>query len=780
VSAGAHVAVLTPARASRASGAGARRQSRSALTLAAFAALGLYGVARWATLLKSPPTARLLCLVALAVAVAGFGELARARSRVVQIAAIAGVYVCSLAVLPVSGFPWHWATHFEVARTLNAVDAGTRQLPDVLVPYGFASASVRDVIVLGAGLLLLVGGLTLAALRSGSGELRLIGAAIPLVVLAIVPSTLSTPQFAYLHGAILFVLLAALVFSERVRTGRELLATGAVLIAACGGMLAAPAIDRHRAWVRVNSLAGSNGPPRHGEAFNWSQTYGPLRWPHNGTVVLDVRAQRAYFWKAEDLDLFDGRGWAQADIGTGPMAAQATIAPRNLNRWLQTLTVSLLGMHSSAVIGGGYAFEPVVLGPQQTPVQNLEAGAVPGTWVTTSPMQSGNSYQIRVYTPAPRPAALQRAGTDYPLPALLPELEMLVPASGSPSSTAPARLSGRPVLFEPYGSPHPIQGLADMTATQVSEMLARSPYGPVYALAQRLKLGTDSPYAFVQAVMRYLRAGFVYDQTPPVTRYPIASFLLRNRRGYCQQFAGAMALLLRMGGVPARVAAGFATGVRVRHTNEYVVTDRDAHAWVEAWFPTYGWVKFDPTPPTPASNKLPAASREPGAQKSARRGLGQRSSTAGHGSGAGSTGGRGAGGSDLPLASGAVIVVGLLLGAVAWCAWTLIHLRAARRGPEALLAELERAFVICGRPIAGGATLEALEREVGGDPEAANYVRSIRLARFARGSAAVDPAGRRAMRRVLRDGLGPSGAARALIALPPLPARALRPAGVLH
>jgi transglutaminase-like putative cysteine protease len=462
------------------------------------------------------------------------------------------------------------------------------------------------------------------------------------------------------------------------------------------------------------------------------------------------------------------------------MSAQATIAPRNLSHWLQTLTVALLGMHSSAVIGSGYAFEPVVLGPQQTPVQNLEAGAVPGTWVTTSPMPAGNTYAIRVYTPAPRGTALRRAGTVYPLPALLPELEMFVPGRGSPESTSQARLPGRPVLFEPYGSPDPIQGLADMTAVHVSEMLARSPYGPVYALAQRLKRGTHSPYAFVQAVMRYLRAGFHYNQTPPVTRYPIASFLLRDRRGYCQQFAGAMALLLRMGGVPARVAAGFTTGVRVRHTNEYIVTDRDAHAWVEAWFPTYGWVKFDPTPPTPAANKLPAASREPGGQKSVRRGLGQRSSTAGRASGAGATRGGGAGASNFPLAPGAALGVALLLVAASWCAWTLVHLRALRRGPEALLAELERAFAICGRPIAGGATLQALERNVGGDPRAADYVRSIRLARFARGSAAIDPAGRRALRRELRDRLGPTGVARALIALPPLPARWLRPAGVIH
>ena len=64
-----------------------------------------------------------------------------------------------------------------------------------------------------------------------------------------------------------------------------------------------------------------------------------------------------------------------------------------------------------------------------------------------------------------------------------------------------------------------------------------------------------------------------------------------------------MALLLRMGGVPARVSAGFTSGyLRVSRLNQWAVSDLDAHAWVEAWFPSYGWVRFDPTPGVGARN----------------------------------------------------------------------------------------------------------------------------------------------------------------------------------
>ena len=70
----------------------------------------------------------------------------------------------------------------------------------------------------------------------------------------------------------------------------------------------------------------------------------------------------------------------------------------------------------------------------------------------------------------------------------------------------------------------------------------------------------------------------------------------QTRAGYCQHFAGAMALMLRYLGVPARVAVGFSSGTYDATSGIWRVTDHDAHAWVEAWFRGYGWLPFDPTP----------------------------------------------------------------------------------------------------------------------------------------------------------------------------------------
>jgi hypothetical protein len=76
----------------------------------------------------------------------------------------------------------------------------------------------------------------------------------------------------------------------------------------------------------------------------------------------------------------------------------------------------------------------------------------------------------------------------------------------------------------------------------------------------------------------------------------LVEFLTVGRTGYCEQFASAMAVMLRTVGVPARVAIGFTAGVD--DGGDRTITTSDAHAWVEAWFPGIGWTAFDPTPLT--------------------------------------------------------------------------------------------------------------------------------------------------------------------------------------
>ena len=119
---------------------------------------------------------------------------------------------------------------------------------------------------------------------------------------------------------------------------------------------------------------------------------------------------------------------------------------------------------------------------------------------------------------------------------------------------------------------------------------------------------------------RALPAGhFTYSERVPTQPIPLMGFLYEDKRGYCQQFSGAMALMLRMAGIPARVAAGFSPGSYNKDTGEYRVRDLDAHSWVEVWFTGIGWVPFDPTPArSPAQSQSSALATSAAAPTRAR------------------------------------------------------------------------------------------------------------------------------------------------------------------
>jgi hypothetical protein len=123
-------------------------------------------------------------------------------------------------------------------------------------------------------------------------------------------------------------------------------------------------------------------------------------------------------------------------------------------------------------------------------------------------------------------------------------------------------------------------------------------YLPLYEEATRVAGDARSPYAAVLALESWFRqsGGFRYDERPPraLDLPPLVDFVTVTRSGYCQHFAGAMALMLRLLGIPSRVAVGFTSGAY--DDGVWTVTDHNAHAWVEVWFPGHGWVAFDPTP----------------------------------------------------------------------------------------------------------------------------------------------------------------------------------------
>jgi hypothetical protein len=291
----------------------------------------------------------------------------------------------------------------------------------------------------------------------------------------------------------------------------------------------------------------------------------------------------------------------------------------------------------------------------------------------------------------------------------------------------------------------------------------------MYGIASRITAGAPTMYDAVQRIERYLNRNFTYSEKPRAAQYPLNAFLFRDKFGYCQQFSGAMALMLRMAGVPARVAAGFAPGSLNRDSGEYRVRDLDAHSWVEVYFNGIGWVTFDPTPAA-APAEAQAADINPtsstgGAVNGSRNGLAAPDPKAG-------AGGAAADGSD-GGASGWLLVPVLLLAAAGVLAWRLVR-RVRRMGAaelaEAQLAELRRALAWLDWDVPANTTLLALEGRLGraAGPAAARYAAALRAYRYdPRSPGAPSLRERRALRRDLTARTGLRGRLVGLAAIPP-------------
>ncbi|MCX6463968.1 MAG: transglutaminaseTgpA domain-containing protein, partial [Pseudonocardiales bacterium] len=142
----------------------------------------------------------------------------------------------------------------------------------------------------------------------------------------------------------------------------------------------------------------------------------------------------------------------------------------------------------------------------------------------------------------------------------------------------------------------------------------------VTELAQEVTAEAGTPFDRALALQEYFtgpESPFSYDlaTAPPAGDDALVEFLTVGRVGYCEQFASAMAVMLRTVGVPARVAVGFTAGTV--DGDARTISTSDAHAWVEAWFPGLGWTTFDPTPLTDGRAIVPPYVEEARAEAAA-------------------------------------------------------------------------------------------------------------------------------------------------------------------
>jgi hypothetical protein len=123
----------------------------------------------------------------------------------------------------------------------------------------------------------------------------------------------------------------------------------------------------------------------------------------------------------------------------------------------------------------------------------------------------------------------------------------------------------------------------------------------VPALAASLVAGISSDFERVRALEKHLREDYGYTLELPAREPadPLADFLFARKKGHCEYFASAMAVMLRTTGIPSRLVTGFQSGTWNPVSEQYLIRALDAHSWVEAYLPGRGWTTWDPTPPDP-------------------------------------------------------------------------------------------------------------------------------------------------------------------------------------
>ena len=273
-------------------------------------------------------------------------------------------------------------------------------------------------------------------------------------------------------------------------------------------------------------------------------------------IVMKVRSEEAVPYRGIAFDEYNGKGW---EISTGEDSLETLVSdgPRydlfsaqNVEpvegQTRQVAQVFYVEEDASNVIFGAYRPETVFFPAGGIKVDPQVSVRAPYK------IPAGSTYSVISQLPNASSDQLRSAGTTYP-------------------------------------------------AGMVEKYTALPPTGleRTRQLARELTAGATNPYDAVVAMNNHLRKEYPYDLSIPPQREEMDAveyFLFEERRGYCEQFASSLAVMVRSLGIPARVATGYVPGEYNPFTGLYEVKASSAHAWVEVYFPGYGWSTFDPTP----------------------------------------------------------------------------------------------------------------------------------------------------------------------------------------
>ena len=336
-------------------------------------------------------------------------------------------------------------------------------------------------------------------------------------------------------------------------------------------LAAEPLTQMSEFWNRLFASGDIQGPTTADYYGSDSlQLGGAIQLGEQNVMLVAAPPGRRYYWRSRVFDTYEAGRWLPAadtrltdpqspleikheiympgaHVEVGQTFTMALRASRLIYAAPQVLTVDLPTRSDLRYIGQDDRFINPESGDQN--IKSMNISVVRPTQV----LQRGEQYRVTSLMSNATASQLRAAGAAYP------------------------------------------QWVTDLYLYVSSSVTPRT-----YELAQSIvqEAGATTVYDQAKAIESHLRQRITYNERipqPPLGQDPVDWVLFDLQQGYCNYYASSMIMLLRILGIPSRMAAGFAQGTWDPDSQQYVVQERDAHTWVEVYFPGYGWVEFEPT-----------------------------------------------------------------------------------------------------------------------------------------------------------------------------------------
>jgi transglutaminase-like putative cysteine protease len=319
-----------------------------------------------------------------------------------------------------------------------------------------------------------------------------------------------------------------------------------------------PVAQLSELWNRLFSTAETDGPTTAdyygGDSL---QLGGAIRLGEQTVFVVEAPPGRRYYWRSRVFDTYSSGRWspgADVRLTVDPPPFQVQYEGDQLSARVPVQQRFTLGLTSTRLV---YA------APQPFAIDLPTR-----TDLLYTPNRAGMNVSVI------RPLRVLNRGESYTVTSLMSDANATQLRAVSPAY--PEWISRQYLQIPP--------SISDQTRLLAAEIVREA--------------AATTPYDQAKAIESWLRINIRYNEAipqPPLDRDPMEWVLFDIREGYCNYYATAMVIMLRAQGIPARMVAGFAQGTFDAAANRYNVQERDAHTWVEVFFPGYGWIEFEPT-----------------------------------------------------------------------------------------------------------------------------------------------------------------------------------------